>query len=36
MDKARKFGWNGHVDSLDALKDTCDKFVEYKMVPPLS
>ena len=35
MDKARKYGWNGHVDSIEEIKQVFGKFVEYKMIPPL-
>jgi hypothetical protein len=35
MDKARKFGWNGHVESLDAIKEVFDRLVDFKMIPPL-
>ena len=35
MDKARRFGWHGHVDSLEAMRRVLDDFVEFKMIPPL-
>ena len=35
MDKARRYGWNGHVDSIAAIKEVFGKFAEYKMIPPL-
>lgn len=35
MNKARKFGWNGHVDSIESMHAVFEKFVEMKMIPPL-
>lgn len=35
MDKARRFGWHGHVDSIEAMRKVFEKFAEYKMIPPL-
>lgn len=36
MDKARKFGWHGHVNTLDSMHAVFEKFVEYKMIPPMT
>lgn len=35
MDKARKYGWHGHVDSIESMKEVFERFVETKMIPPL-
>lgn len=35
MDKSRKLGWNGFVDTKDAIRDTLDGLAELKMVPSL-
>ncbi|KAK5547509.1 hypothetical protein LTR46_012010, partial [Exophiala xenobiotica] len=34
INKARKFGWTGHIDSFQSLTDAFDKFVELKQLPP--
>ncbi|KIX92748.1 uncharacterized protein Z520_11600 [Fonsecaea multimorphosa CBS 102226] len=34
INKARKFGWTGHIDSYQSLTDAFDKFVELKQIPP--
>ncbi|KAK3110735.1 hypothetical protein LTR53_014688 [Teratosphaeriaceae sp. CCFEE 6253] len=34
MDKARKLGWHGHVQTDEAIKATIERMVEMKMVPP--
>ncbi|KAI9853125.1 MAG: hypothetical protein M1824_001538 [Vezdaea acicularis] len=33
MDKSRKLGWNGYVDSKDAILDTIHELAKLKMVP---
>jgi nucleoside-diphosphate-sugar epimerase len=33
MDKAKKLGWLGHVQTDEGIKDTVEKMVEMKMVP---
>lgn len=33
MDKAKKLGWYGHVQTDEGIKDTLEKMVEMKMVP---
>ena len=35
MDKARRFGWHGHVDTMDSMREVFEKFVEFKMIPPM-
>ncbi|KAK2781654.1 hypothetical protein FQN53_000445 [Emmonsiellopsis sp. PD_33] len=35
MDKSRKFGWNGNVDSSESLRKVLQELVEMKMLPPL-
>ncbi|EEH18788.1 hypothetical protein PABG_01107 [Paracoccidioides brasiliensis Pb03] len=35
MDKTRKFGWHGTVDSLASLRNVLEELVEMKMLPPL-
>ncbi len=35
MDKAKKLGWHGHVQTDEAIKQTIDKMAEMKMVPAL-
>ena len=35
MDKAKKLGWHGHVDTTEGIKDILEKMVEMKMVPKL-
>lgn len=36
MDKARKFGWHGQVDTLDSMREVFEKFVDFKMMPPMA
>ncbi|KAH7069579.1 hypothetical protein BKA63DRAFT_545243 [Paraphoma chrysanthemicola] len=33
INKARRFGWNGHLDSYQSLTDAFDKFVELGQIP---
>ncbi|KIW68451.1 hypothetical protein PV04_04394 [Phialophora macrospora] len=33
INKARKFGWTGHLDSFDSITRTFDKFVELGQIP---
>jgi hypothetical protein len=35
MDKAKKLGWRGHVQTDEGMRDTLEKMVELKMVPKL-
>lgn len=35
MNKARKMGWHGFVDSNDAIKEVLAEFVDLKMIPPM-
>jgi nucleoside-diphosphate-sugar epimerase len=35
INKARRFGWAGHIDSYQSLTDAFDKFVELKQIPSL-
>ena len=35
MNKARKMGWHGLVDSNDAILEVLGEFVKMKMLPPL-
>ncbi|EDN07949.1 predicted protein [Histoplasma mississippiense (nom. inval.)] len=35
MDKSRKFGWHGTVDSLASLRSVLEELIEMKMLPPL-
>ncbi|KAJ9611628.1 hypothetical protein H2200_004812 [Cladophialophora chaetospira] len=34
MNKARKFGWHGYVDSVESMRAVFEKFTEMKMIPP--
>lgn len=36
MDKAKKLGWQGHVQTNEGIRDTVEKMVTMKMVPKLS
>ena len=36
MNKARKMGWHGFVDSNDAIKEVLGEFADLKMVPPVA
>jgi nucleoside-diphosphate-sugar epimerase len=33
INKARKFGWMGHLDSFDSITRTFDEFVEFGQIP---
>jgi hypothetical protein len=33
MDKARKMGWHGYVDTLEVVMETFERFAELKMIP---
>ena len=35
MNKARKMGWHGFVDSNDAIKEVLGEFADLKMIPPV-
>jgi hypothetical protein len=35
MNKARKMGWHGFVDSSDAIREVLGEFVELGMIPPV-
>ena len=35
MDKAKKLGWNGTVDSVESFREVLEEFVELKMLPPI-
>jgi hypothetical protein len=35
MDKSKKLGWHGHVQTDEGIRDTVEKMVELKMVPRL-
>jgi len=35
MDKARKFGWHGFVDSGESLLEVFEDLAKIKMIPPL-
>jgi hypothetical protein len=35
MDKSRKLGWNGFVQTEEAIKDTIEELAALKMIPPL-
>jgi len=35
MNKARKMGWHGFVDSNDAIREVLGEFAELKMIPPV-
>jgi len=35
MDKARKLGWHGFVDSNESLLEVFDDFAKIKMLPPV-
>ena len=35
MDKAKKLGWRGHVQTNEGMRDTLEKMVGLKMVPRL-
>jgi len=33
MDKARKMGWHGYVDTLEVVRETFQDFARLKMIP---
>lgn len=33
MDKARKLGWHGYVDTYQGLLEVFDEFAKLKMIP---
>lgn len=35
MDKSRKLGWHGFVDSSEAMLNVFQDFAKLKMVPPI-
>ena len=35
MDRSRKLGWHGYVDTKEAIKVVIDDMAKLKMVPPL-
>ena len=35
VDKARKKGWNGYVDSYESMLEAFDDLAELKMIPPV-
>ena len=35
MNKARKMGWHGFVDSNDVIKEVLGEFADLKMIPPV-
>jgi len=35
MDKSRKLGWHGHVQTDEAIRAVIDKMVELKVVPKI-
>jgi len=35
MNKARKFGWHGHVDSVESIQEVMTSLAERRMLPPL-
>jgi nucleoside-diphosphate-sugar epimerase len=35
VNKARKLGWQGHIDSYQSLTDAFEKFVELKQIPAI-
>ena len=36
VNKARKLGWQGHIDSYQSLTDAFEKFVDLKQIPPVN
>lgn len=34
-DKSRKFGWFGHVDSIESMHEVFEKLAQMKMIPPM-
>ena len=35
MDKSRKLGWHGFVDSSESLLEVFDELAKLKMIPPV-
>jgi len=35
MDKSRKLGWFGTVDTTESIRKVLDEFAELKMIPPV-
>lgn len=35
MDKSRKLGWHGFVDSSESVLEVFKSFAELKMIPPI-
>ena len=35
MDKSRKFGWHGFVDSSESFLEVFDDLAKLKMIPPV-
>jgi hypothetical protein len=35
MNKARKLGWHGFVDSAECIREVFEDFVKLKMIPPI-
>jgi hypothetical protein len=35
MDKARRYGWFGTVNTIESMRHVFDTFEETKMIPPL-
>lgn len=35
MDKSRKLGWHGFVDSSEAMLEVFNDFAKLKMIPPV-
>lgn len=35
MDKSRKLGWHGFVDSTECILEVFQDFVKLKMIPPI-
>lgn len=35
MDKARRYGWHGHVDTMESMRGVFERFVGEGMIPPM-
>lgn len=35
IDKARGLGWHGHIDTMEAMREVFESFVEMGMIPPM-
>jgi hypothetical protein len=35
MNKARKLGWHGFVDTNDCMKEVLEDFAKLRMIPPI-